>query len=466
MNRRRQTLVYVLSDFAVASLVWLLLNMLRYVEVAQYGGFDTLARYLASSQVLKGQLLIPFCWLTLYYFSGYYNIPFGKSRIWELFGTFVCVAVGVIFIFFAVVLNDLPPSFDIYLRIFFSYWAMQFFLTYAVRCSITLHALRRMRRGEWALNALIIGAGRQALQAKKDLTELGYRITGFVRIGAGTPTAPEDELLGSLDDLPQRVATCPVDELVLAPDAMPDTEIIRILYSLYHYSLPVKIRAGKNNPLARGRVKTIHGIPFIEVTANNFSEAGKNIKQAMDKAVSVLVLTLLSPMYVYIAFRVKRSSPGPVFFSQERIGYRGRPFTIYKFRTMYADAEGRQEPLLTGRDDPRVTPFGRFLRKYRLDEFPQFWNVLKGDMSLVGPRPEQRYYIEQIVRKAPYYYLLHNVRPGITSWGMVKYGYADTVDKMIERLDYDIMYYENMSLSLDLTILAYTVKIVFTGKGV
>ncbi|MDR2041514.1 MAG: sugar transferase [Tannerella sp.] len=465
MDKRRQTLLYLLSDFATAALVWLLLNVLRYVEVAQYDGFDTLAFYLTSYQVLKGQLLIPFFWLILYYFSGYYNIPFGKSRLKELFETLVCTAAGVIFIFFAVILNDLPRSFEIYYRIFFSYGAMQFFLTYAVRYSITLHALRKMRRREWALHVLVIGAGQQALQAKADLVKLGYRITGFVRIDATAPAVPENELLGSMDDLPQLVAAGPVDELALAPDALPDTEIIRLLYSLYHYSLPIKVRAGKNNPLARGQAKTIHGIPFIEVTANHFSEAGKNIKHAMDKAVSVLILVLLAPLYAGIALRVKRSSPGPVFFHQERIGYRGRPFTIYKFRTMY-QAVGDQEPLLTERDDPRVTPFGRFLRKYRLDELPQFWNVLRGDMSLVGPRPEQRYYIERIVRRAPYYYLLHNVRPGITSWGMVKYGYADTVDKMIERLDYDIMYYENMSLSLDIMILIYTVKIVLTGKGV
>ena len=154
-----------------------------------------------------------------------------------------------------------------------------------------------------------------------------------------------------------------------------------------------------------------------------------------------------------------------VFFSQERIGYRGRPFRIYKFRTMYVDAEERG-PLLASENDRRITPFGRVMRKYRLDELPQFWNVLKGDMSLVGPRPERKYFIDRIVRKAPYYYLLHNVRPGITSLGMVKYGYAENVEQMVERLKYDILYYENMSLLLDLTILIYTVKTVFTGKGI
>jgi lipopolysaccharide/colanic/teichoic acid biosynthesis glycosyltransferase len=167
----------------------------------------------------------------------------------------------------------------------------------------------------------------------------------------------------------------------------------------------------------------------------------------------------------YIAFRVKRDSEGPIFFKQERIGYLGKPFTIYKFRTMYTDAE-QNGPLSASDDDSRITSFGRIMRKYRLDELPQFWNVLKGDMSLVGPRPERKFFINEIVKIAPYYYLLHNVRPGITSLGMVKYGYAGSVDQMIERLEYDMLYYENMSLTLDLTILIYTIKTVITGKGV
>ncbi|MDR0844621.1 MAG: sugar transferase, partial [Tannerella sp.] len=327
--------------------------------------------------------------------------------------------------------------------------------------------LRKIQRREWALNVLVIGAGRQAVRAKNDLIKLGYRPIGFVEVNRASASAvAKGELLGAIEDLQQLLAEYTVDELVLAPEpSAHDDEIIGILYSLYHYKRPIKIWVEKNNPLSRARVKTIHGIPLIDVTANNFSDAAKNIKNVIDKVASALVIILFSPLYAYIAIRVKAGSEGPVFFRQERIGYRGKPFTISKFRTMYNDAE-QQGSLLTDKNDPRVTPFGRYLRKYRLDEIPQFWNVLKGEMSLVGPRPEQRYYIEQIVKQAPYYYLLHNVRPGITSWGMVKYGYAETVDKMIERLDYDIMYYENMSLTLDITILIYTIRTVFTGKGV
>ena len=158
-------------------------------------------------------------------------------------------------------------------------------------------------------------------------------------------------------------------------------------------------------------------------------------------------------------------SKGPVFIKQERIGFHGKPFMIYKFRTMREDAE-KDGPLLSSENDARITPFGQVMRKYRLDEFPQFLNVLKGDMSLVGPRPERKYYIDQIMKQAPYFYLLHNVRPGITSWGMVKFGYARNIAEMIERMQYDILYYENMSLMLDIKILIYSIKTVCTGKGI
>ena len=453
MDKRRQRIIYILSDIFMAALAWLLFNLLRYYEVAHHQ-FSSLTDYLLFYQVLKGQILIPLFWLILYYFSGYYNKPFGKSRVNELFSTFITVSIGSVLIFFIVVLNDLPESFQVYYDLLFALCGIQFFLTYLSRAFITNYSLRKVRRHEWFENVLIIGTGENAAKMCDNLKKLGYNVVGGVGV--------VDDTFKESDDIEEILKQHKVDHIFVAVDS---NDVVPTLYKLYKYRLPVKVMVDKNNFLSKARINTIQGIPVVDITENNFSEAEKNIKLFMDKVISLCVLILLSPMYLYISLRVKAESKGSVFFRQERIGYRGKPFTIYKFRTMYDEASSKG-PLLTMVDDERVTPFGRFLRKYRIDEFPQFWNVLKGDMSIVGPRPEQRYYIEQIVQKAPYYYLLHNVRPGITSLGMVKYGYAETVEKMIDRLAFDIIYYENMSIVLDIKILIYTVKIVFTGKGV
>ena len=482
MNKRRQRIIYIGIDFLMASITWLLFNLLRFSEVAHIE-FDALHDFLLYNQVLMGQILVPLFWTALHFLSGYYNKPFGKSRIGEFSTTFFTVIIGSVVIFFVVVLNELPPSFEVYYRFFFSLCFLSFALTYTGRFLITGHAIRRSKSSEWVKHVLIVGTGEEAVKVSRYLQETGYHIVGFVgeesqlegyisrnrhcelAKQSGKNRAEDEEIvdiLGTIDAIPEILQNHKVDEIVVAVKGQ---EVVHLLYQFYLYRLPVKVLADKKNFLSKAKIFGIEGIPLVEITENNFSEAEKNIKWLFDKIVALCVLLLLSPVYAYIALRVVKGSPGPVFFRQERIGYRGKPFNIYKFRTMYKDAL-ENGPLLTARDDKRVTPFGKLLRKYRLDETPQFWNVLKGDMSLVGPRPEQRFYIEQIVQKAPYYYLLHNVRPGITSWGMVKYGYAETVDKMIERLDYDILYYENMSIALDIKIMLYTIKIVFTGKGV
>lgn len=467
MKRSKQAGKYILSDFVSASVAWLLFNILRYeILFIINEGTDSLLDYLQYPGVLTGQIVIPFFWLVLYYFSGYYNKPFGKSRLTELFSTFITVLIGTIFVFFALLLDDIPRSINIYYRLFFGMFGLQFFITYIPRLLITQSGVRKIKNREWAMNVLIVGAGEKAVRIAHDLYRLGYDICGFVSEDERIPVkADRNQVLGTVEDIPVLMEKENVDEIVLAVESKNNKMLLGIFYSLYRYKRPIKVLADRFNMLSKIQLRTIRGIPLVDVTDNNFSPAGQNIKFFLDKVCSAVALLLLSPLFVYIAWRVKRDSPGPVFFRQERIGYLGQPFWMYKFRTMYVNAE-ENGPSLSSEDDPRVTPFGRVMRKYRLDELPQFWNVLKGDMSLVGPRPERKYFIDEIVKTAPYYYLLHNVRPGITSLGMVKYGYAASVDKMVERMEYDILYYENMSLTLDLTILIYTVKTVVTGKGI
>ena len=466
MKKSKQAGKYILSDFISASVAWLLFNILRYEVFAIDEGADSLLDYLQYPGVLGGQVVIPLFWLVLYYYWGYYKQPFRKSRLTELFSTFITVLIGTVFVFFALLLDDIPRSIDIYYKLFFGMFGLQFFITYIPRLLITQSGMRKIKNREWAMKVLIIGAGGKAVRIAHDLYRLGYDICGFVSEDERTPVkADRNQVLGTVEDIPVLMEKENVDEIVLAVESKNNKALLGILYSLYRYKRPIKVLADRFNMLSKIQLRTIRGIPLVDVTDNNFSPAEQNIKLFLDKVCSVVALLLLSPLFAYIAWRVKKDSPGPVFFRQERIGYLGQPFWMYKFRTMYVNAE-ENGPSLSSEDDLRVTPFGRIMRKYRLDELPQFWNVLKGDMSLVGPRPERKYFIDEIVKTAPYYYLLHNVRPGITSLGMVKYGYAASVDKMVERMEYDILYYENMSLTLDLTILIYTVKTVITGKGV
>jgi exopolysaccharide biosynthesis polyprenyl glycosylphosphotransferase len=409
----------------------------------------------------------------LHYYSGYYNKILEKSRLSEFFVTLQTVVVGTVIIFFAVLLNKMPEYFHLYYKQFVVLFLGMFCITYFFRVLITNLAAKKIRKKEWTIKALILGNGEKALSIKELLSKqtdaLGYTIEGFVDASAVCPFQGKalEPSIGKLEDLGSLIRELKIEELIVAVDTEEDKVLLNLLYSLYQFKLPIRLPVNYTKILTGGvKIKTITGIPLIDVTENNFSEAEKNIKQSLDKLISVIILILLSPIYLYLMIRIKMDSPGPIFLKQERIGYMGKPFDICKFRSMREDAE-KDGPLLSaGVEDPRVTKFGRYMRKYRLDELPQFWNVLIGDMSIVGPRPERKYYIDRIVKQAPYYYLLHNVRPGITSWGMVKYGYASTVEQMIDRMQYDILYYENMSLLLDTKILIYTVKTILTGKGI
>ena len=455
MKKSKQAGKYILSDFISASVAWLLFNILRYEVFAIDEGADSLLDYLQYPGVLGGQVVIPLFWLVLYYFSGYYNKPFGKSRLTELFSTFITVLIGTVFVFFALLLDDIPRSIDIYYKLFFGMFGLQFFITYIPRLLITQSGMRKIKNREWAMKVLIIGAGGKAVRIAHDLYRLGYDICGFVSEDERTPVkADRNQVLGTVEDIPVLMEKENVDEIVLAVESKNNKALLGILYSLYRYKRPIKVLADRFNMLSKIQLRTIRGIPLVDVTDNNFSPAEQNIKLFLDKVCSVVALLLLSPLFAYIAWRVKKDSPGPVFFRQERIGYLGQPFWMYKFRTMYVQTEEEEQKGWTKKNDPRVTEVGKFLRKTSLDEFPQLFNVLKGDMSLVGPRPERPQYVEKFREEIPRYMIKHQVRPGMTGWAQVNGLRGDT--SIPARVEHDLWYIENWSFGLDILILLKT----------
>ncbi len=468
---RKQLIKYILGDYIAANAVWILLNIFRYDYIAFSLGFNDLTSYLLSGNVIAGQIIIPLFWLLLYYFSGYYNTPMRKSRLFELNKTLISVEIGVLIVFFGIIVNDLPRDYHIYYRLLAILFVGQFTFTYGIRAFITQHLTKKIHHRKIGFKTLIIGTGKRAQKLALELDSLsqslGYTIVGFIsteKESSSAITVPY-KIMGKWKDIEKVIQEQEIEELIVAPDSNDEKELFGLLNGLYRYNLPIKAITDENSLLSRSvRMSTIYATPMIEVTRDNMSEGQKNIKSVLDRIAAAIVLLLLSPLFAWLAWKIKKESSGGVFYRQERLGYRGKPFTMIKFRTMKMDAE-KEIPQLSCEDDDRITEFGKVMRKYRLDELPQFWNVLKGEMSLVGPRPERKFFVDQIVSKAPYYYQVFSVKPGVTSWGMVKYGYANTVDKMIERLQFDLIYLENRSLSIDIKILIYTIKTILTGKG-
>jgi exopolysaccharide biosynthesis polyprenyl glycosylphosphotransferase len=337
---------------------------------------------------------------------------------------------------------------------------------------LTSATIRRIQNKKIAFNTLLIGSNEQAVETYLELVEqqhhYGNHVIGFVNVHHKEHYQLQDHIshLGGLRNLDRIISKHDVKEVIIALEASEHAEISKIINKLGSCNVVIKAIPSMYDILT-GKVKMsqLFGTPLIQISHDLMPIWQSNFKQVLDYVVAFLALVLASPLFLFLAVGVKLSSPGPVFYSHERIGKYGRSFRIIKFRSMYREAE-KNGPELSRKNDARLTNFGRFMRKYRLDEIPNFINVLKGDMSLVGPRPERQFFINQIIKKAPHYVHLQKVKPGITSWGQVKYGYAENVDQMIKRLRYDILYIENMSLFVDLKIIFYTILTIIRGRGV
>jgi len=470
VNRNWQIVKCIFFDIVGVALAWIFFFVLKDKDNASliFSGSNPESTF----KFYMGMTLFIFFWLILFSLAGFYNDIFRKSRLKELGNSIGITIVGSIIIFFVVLLDwDKPSSFGSF-NLFYSMFSLVFCLTYFPRLALTSITIYRIHKRIYGYPTVIIGDGEKAVELYKELQSQvksqGYKIVGFIRIGIKNDHTLEDFLpnLGDIKNINQIVQTNKIEEVIIALDNTDSKNMVKLINELLYLNVIIKAIPSLYDYLT-GRVKMseIFSAPLFTISFELMAPWQVKTKQFIDFVVSTIAIIILLPLAFILCILIKVTSRGPILHFQERVGQYGKPFTLFKFRSMYLDAES-SGPALSSKNDTRVTPLGRFMRKTRLDELPNFINVFKGDMSLVGPRPERQFYINQIIKVAPHYVHLQKVKPGITSWGQVKYGYAENIDQMVERLKYDLLYIENMSILVDLKIIIYTLITVFKGKGV
>lgn len=425
-KRKKLQLIYLLVDILSSVLVWGAFLIFRWL-VYENRIFSVDTVFVPMFNFYLPLFLYPLGCLLVYYLSGYYLRPLRKRYSKELSRTFVSAVIISLGAFFLIIINDPVADYQRYVTSLVVLLGLQFIGSYLPRVFVTY---------------------------------LSHRMEGAL------PRVYTIHSLSEVEEFEQLHAEMPYDEVILDLDEeSKEQSIYTLINRLYPCNVEISVVPSLYDMLTgAAMIEEVGDQPLVRITGHKMSDMELCIKRVFDVFISFVMLILLIPVYIIIALLIKCTSKGPVIYKQERIGLHGLPFHILKFRTMCEAAESGT-PQLSLDNDPRITPIGRWLRKYRLDELPQFWNVLIGEMSIVGPRPERRYFIQQIEQQAPYYCMIYKIRPGLTSWGPIKVGYTDTIEKMIIRLNFDVVYIENMSLLLDIRIMFHTIGVLLNGKG-
>jgi exopolysaccharide biosynthesis polyprenyl glycosylphosphotransferase len=465
MPKPIEKLLLVITDFITINCAFILFTQIR----------SSLDLFVEQSFwfILLLSLMVYFTWLLAFVFSGMYQSWYTQSRFDELVATFKVVSFGILLIFIVTFepehdLSQLPTTGRFMIL---SYYAIMLFSVGGGR--LALHTIQRklLLAGIGLRNTLIIGwndnAREMATRVKK-FPALGYKILGFVSLGAKDMGEEFEGLpvLGNLRKLEKIVEKNNIEEVILALGKKKNKEVLSVVAICEDLPVHIKIEPDLYN-IVTGHARThqIYGFPLIEIQPQLMLPWERRVKRLIDISFSLGSLIILSPLLILTSLLVKLESRGPVLFKQKRVGKNGKIFQVYKFRSMVQDAEKLTGPVWAGKKDPRITRMGRVTRKLRIDEFPQLFNVLYGDMSLVGPRPERPYFVDKLKRQYPFYTRRLKVQPGVTGWAQVKGKYDTTIEEVKEKLDYDLYYIENISLRLDFRIMIYTISVMLRFKG-
>lgn len=469
INDKRITLYHLGADMIALILCHVIfLGKYRLPYAAIFSSF--LPLQLQSFSILIAISTVIIIWLLAFYLSGHYTNSARKSGLQIIGPTLATSFVMSMLLFF--ILDSYSPivlkinSLQLSLR----YLLVVFVLTFTFRMIIITRMNHLTVKGRYGYKKVLVGNNDQAFQIIKNhrkLPSINQEFVGYLSDDETTGHDLRDFLprLGNIAQIEVLINKANVDEAIVCLNPLNQKAISKVINHLRQSEILIRLSTDIN-AIIEGTVKTqsLESLPFITISTYKLPVWQRLFKRAFDLTAAWAGLILSSPISIALAIGVKASSKGPIFYKQKRIGRHRKPFMMYKFRSMYVDAE-KNGPELSSTNDPRITPLGRFMRKWRLDELPQFINIVLGDMSFVGPRPERKYFIDRILPLAPHYAHLFSVRPGITSWGMVKFGYAENIEQMIERLQYDILYLENRTLVVDFKILLFTIKTLFKGEG-
>jgi len=469
MSRRVENIAILLSDFFLINLAYFAYYMLR----VQSGWFV----YPIEPEVLLPAGAVYLYWLALFAFFGLYRSWYAQSRLDEIITLFRTTAAGALVLFFLIFIDDESTNPQPGTRVLIvAYWLVLFGFVSFGRLIIRAAQKRLLESGIGARNTLIVGwsvKARELCDMVLRYPALGYKVVGFVEAGktktGKRPRRSEYKgipLVGSSDRLSSLLKEHDIREVLVGLDSYEHDKLIHIINECNGYEVGLKMMADLYDIVTgQARVSSIYGAPLIEVTSEIMKPWEESLKRLVDVVVSLLVLVLGLPFWLMVGAVIKINSPGPVLYKQERLGKNGKPFNIFKFRSMQINAETKSGPVWATKRDPRVTGVGKIIRRLHIDEVPQFINVLRGDMSLVGPRPERTFFVEKLAAELPLYKRRLKVRPGITGWAQVKHKYDESIEDVKVKLKYDLFYIENMSWRMDLKILFNTFYVMLMGKG-